>query len=163
MKIANEIILLIIIVICIFFIAKSTRSKSDNGQVLEMKMDCDILYRRDTIYTSTYTLQELINHKYKVVIVLDQRVISVLKDWRYYIKKYDNIPFIIYVGSKNKEYIQGCLEKFDFPIPVFIDKEYTDDYLFISYILNEKNEVIDVTNPTMPNFGKTLKKISAEM
>ena len=163
MKIANEVILLIVIVICVFFIVRSSKSNSEDKKVLEMKMDCDILYRRDTIYTSSYTLQELINHKYKVVIVLDQRVISVLKDWRYYIKKYDNIPFIIYVGSKNKEYIQGCLEKFDFPIPVFIDKEYTDDYLFISYILNEKNEVIDVTNPTMPNFGKTLKKISAEM
>lgn len=163
MKYTNEVVLLSMVILAVFLFVRPSKSGSDEMEVLEMNMDCETIYRSDTVYSSSYSLPELVNQKYKIVAYVDQRVIMILRDWSYYIDEYDNVPFIFYIRSKDKAYVQRCIEEYDFPVPVFIENEDDKNNLFISFILNEKNEIIECTNPSMPGFGKKLKKLSAEM
>jgi len=98
------------------------------------------------------------NAKTKVVTYLKDDAMYVLPQWIPYIKKYPNVSFIFYVNSTNKEYVIGGLKYFHFPLPVFINTNSKyNGYGLICFVVDNQNKIIDISNPSMPNFNNLLK------
>ena len=129
-------------------------------KILNLNKDLDIIRISDSIRlnknTSTY--------KYKSVCFVDGSAMWSLKYWLPYIKRYNNIPFVFYVKTNDKKTALQNLQELNFPLPIFIEpiKEENDPYkvLMIGYIVNNRNEIIQLANPLLPEFSSILKKYS---
>ena len=151
----NTFIVCFLIVFIIFSYLITSRKSTDH--ILILPTDKKILVCNDSIRFRGDPFSKRI----KVVTYLKDDAISEIPQWIPYIKKYPDISFIFYFNSGNPQYVIEGLKHFCFPLPVFWDTESKyKDYGLICFVVNETNEIIETTNPTLPNFDKLLMSLS---
>lgn len=87
-----------------------------------------------------------------------------LNHWMSYIQKYSSVSFLFYYYGNDQEMLKERMEKADFQHPILIDpqgifykknKDLVKDYTFMSFVVS--GESMEMSNPTIPNFGRLLK------
>ncbi|MBN2596921.1 MAG: hypothetical protein JXR82_09080 [Marinifilaceae bacterium] len=146
-----------ILILVVYILISFAFSCKKVPEILELPTDREMITWNDSIFFKS----DPFTKRVKSVVYLRSSGISEIKRWIPYIEKYPEVGFIFYFSSSDKDFIVGGLEHFNFPIPVFIDTENKfKNYGLIAFVINDKDEIISVSNPTIPDFEKTLKKLS---
>lgn len=89
-------------------------------------------------------------------------------NWYKYKIKFPNVKFIFYIHAKDESWVRDLLKQPQLTgQAVFWDKERSfaklndidKDITFVSYIVNRKNEIITLSNPSMPDFNSILQSL----
>lgn len=148
-----SIVLLSVIAICVIMVIN--RKHSDGK--LTLKKDLKEIAANDSIIFKG----DPFKRKVKVVtyIVDEYGLVEEIQNWKRYIEKYPEIGFIFYVKGNNELQIKEMLRKIKLSIPVFLDPDADyGDNLLISYVLDEDNHKVAVTNPSIPGYSDFLEK-----
>lgn len=142
--------------VTILMIAISIQSCKNAPQTLDLNSTNEMISWNDSVKFES----DPFNKKIKAVTYLQTDAIFEMERWIPYITSYPEVSFLFYFNSTDKEYIKNYLAHTKFPIPVFIDtKNKYKNYLLISFIINEKNEIIAISNPSLPDYEMTLKRM----
>ncbi len=160
MKITVKHLFVVFAIITISYaIFTSNRRKMESRKIV-LKEDCEVVKANDSVSFNF----EPFKKSYKAVCLLEDQTMSELKRWIPYINRYKNFPFLFYIKTDEKELVVENLKELNFPLPVFIElisgerKEHR--ITLIGYIIDENNNIIKVTNPSMPGYNSLLKKYS---
>ncbi len=84
-----------------------------------------------------------------------------------FIKEYPELGFIFYVDHNDKISLKEFMKENRILSPVYFDPEqkfieanknrFRKNWTFIGYIVNAKNEIIRMTNPSLPDFEQVIK------
>ena len=119
-------------------------------------------------------MKDMMSKKYKVVAFFrsEYTIRHDIEIYSQYVDAYPEIGFIFYVTPvKNIDPEKFFLEK-KFAFPAFLD--VSDDFIssnpyilpditFMSFIINQNNEIISELNPSIPNYDEILKKLSGKI
>lgn len=155
----KEIFIAFSIIIVSYSIFKSYRRKEEKRKIV-LKKDCEIIKANDSINFNFNPFGK----SYKAICLLEDQTMPELKRWIPYINRYKNFPFLFYIKTDNKEFVEETLKKLNFPLPVFIElisgerKEHR--ITLIGYIIDKDDNIIKATNPSLPGYNRLLKRYS---
>ena len=153
-----------ILALQIFLVACLHGCNSKNKDVLILPDELEV------INTSVNKLMEdELKKRVKVVAIFYSEHTRVIDLPRYneYINKYPEVGFVFYVDHDDKSELRNYLNEIDIKVPVYYDpnqefirsnkSRFRSKMTFIGYIVNFKNEILGLTNPSLPDFEKKLK------
>lgn len=146
--------LFIIVIFVVILIAQNRNN--DEKMIINLDKDCEIVKKDSAVefYNDPF------NANIKCVCFVDESVICEMHRWVPFINKYKKIPFLFFIRTNNKKNVIKALKQMNFPIPVFVTEKDNDKMLLICYLLDQDNHVLEVTNPTISNFGSQLENYS---
>lgn len=144
--------------------------RNQNKGKLQLPVDLKVVNLNRSI-----KMEDVLSKKIKVVAFfkLDFALKRVLPSYRIFIEKYDNIGFVFYINYKDKKGLKEHLKKIGISYPVFYDP--IDTFLksntsaveqrmkFMGFIINSHNEILEVTNPSIPGFRKKLSQYNQDI
>ncbi len=152
----KEMFILLIIVLIAGIIIHGCRKDKEKKEIITLPKNCEILKANDTL---SFNFDPFAKQIKDVILIKDVNgVICELRNWIPYIKKYPRYPFLFYIQTDSKERLLEYLRAMEFPIPVFVKPLKRTKMQLIAYRVNEDNEVIELTNPTLSTFKPFLQK-----
>lgn len=127
---------------------------NNSSEYLILPENCEMLAWNDSI---RFPYNPFKQNKKAVIFLADDALLA-LKGYIPYIEMYPETAVIVYVHSANKVKIVNWLKKEKFPYPVYIDLDNKfRNYGFIAYIVDENNKILELTNPSLPDFKNHFK------
>ncbi|PKQ66520.1 hypothetical protein BZG01_10875 [Labilibaculum manganireducens] len=155
MKINFVYVLVVVFVLIVILIRNNIGGDKKKREII-LDRNCEIVGIEDSVIFKVDPFGE----HFKCVTFLQDEVILELRHYKPYLKKYPDISFLFYIETDDKEYVIETLKEMSFTYPVFIESKNNEKMIFINYLLDSKSCILEITNPSISNFGEQLEHYS---